>query len=211
MRPALSAGFRKGGHVEDGTGVQVHLSLLLFSLYLSFDAARLFGRPWRELRERNLGVSVHDGSVWLDLWTGDGDWHRNRPWHRNTVCLNVTDWVIGRPRCVMTKGPKCPVLVPMPEGCYEATCTEERWVWTYRFGFKRERVAYWVEIPNGIPFQGKGENSWDCGDDGLFGAGSDGSPEKAVGHVVATVLRSRKRYGNVSRLRGVEPVMAPRG
>jgi hypothetical protein len=62
-----------------------------------------------------------------------------------------------------------------------------------------------LDIPGGIPHNGKGENSWDCGDDGLWGCGGD-TVEEAIGHAVSSVLRSRRRYGHDSHGTGREPV-----
>ena len=43
-----------------------------------------------------------------------------------------------------------------------------------------------LNIPTGIPHEGKGTASWNCGEDGLFGCGCSGdSIEKAIGHTVA--------------------------
>jgi hypothetical protein len=60
-----------------------------------------------------------------------------------------------------------------------------------------------VEIPGGIPFNGKGENSWDCGTDGLFGSSFpidvlEGSVSKCIGKVVENVMDSRFKYGTPS-------------
>ena len=209
-RPGLAVGFRKGGHVDDGTGVQVHLALLLFSIYMTFNTARFCGQPYRELRQRELSATWHDGTIQLNLWTGGGVRVRARPWHRNCVILNVREWFTGRPEYSQTKGDPLDIVIPMPEGCYAATATPVVRVWRNRFG-KTVSESWDVSIPSGIPFQGKGENSWDCGDDGLYGTGGSGTLEEVIGEVVASVLTSRKRYGNVSRLRDTSPVMAPAG
>ena len=207
--PRLCVGFEKGGHVEDGSGFCFRLALLAFSLYLSFDCARLFGRPYREPRNRKLDMSWHDGSLWLELWTADDDWISDRPWHRNTVALHVKDWIIGRQRCEHTEGEPFDIVIPMPEGCYAAVATPEKRTWTRsRWPWPIVREGFDIRIPAGIPFQGKGENSWDCGEDGLYGTGGGPTIEDAIGGVVTSVLKSRRRYGNVSRLEGRKPVMA---
>jgi hypothetical protein len=101
------------------------------------------------------------------------------------------------------------VVVPMPEGRYEArvermtvTVRRRRWPWPLerwtRFTFEEFRGG---PLPfaegKAIPYPGKGENAWDCGMDGCFGfsaaAGKD-LPE-AVGSLVASVLSSRERRG----------------
>lgn len=193
MRPGLAVGIEKGGY--DNNRIQAHLSLFLFTIYLSRSFRRCF-------EDRELSVSWHDGSLWLKLWCDD-EYHSRRPWHRNTVCLHVVQWFTGRPRCETVEGEYVPCVVPMPEGAYRARAKPETRTWTYRFGVKRVRESWWLDVEDrgGIPFQGKGENSWDCGDDGLCGIGGD-TLEKAIGNAVASALKSRRRYGHTSETRG---------
>ena len=59
------------------------------------------------------------------------------------------------------------------------------------------------------PFEGKGENGWDCGEDGLYGCGSNGaSIEHAIGTTVEKVLDTRRRRGGRHQHRELEPVIA---
>lgn len=53
--------------------------------------------------------------------------------------------------------------------------------------------------PKGVPYEGKGENSWDCGEDGIFGIGTDKPSYPAlIARVVEHVLSQRKkRDGNM--------------
>lgn len=99
--------------------------------------------------------------------------------------------------------------IPMPEGVYPAEWKRERFVSRYvgRLGKLRDRLvgprigdpSYWISIPGGIPVQGKGENSWDCGMDGIFGTGGP-TLETAIGNVVAAATRGRQRYGGPHNL-----------
>ena len=92
------------------------------------------------------------------------------------------------------------VVVPMPEGAYpatvklfESTWKRPRWPWPLR------ETRSQVEIEQGIPHEGKGENSWDCGKDACFGMTCGASTvEGAIGMVITSVLRDRRRYdGNM--------------
>jgi len=59
-----------------------------------------------------------------------------------------------------------------------------------------------LEVPQPPQFSGKGESSWDCGDDGIYGMGSrETSPAKTVGEYIKRVLENRERYGMPSELR----------
>jgi hypothetical protein len=47
-----------------------------------------------------------------------------------------------------------------------------------------------------VPFPGKGENSWDCGEDATHGYyGPAASIEDAVGNLVTSTLKRRRKYG----------------
>jgi hypothetical protein len=190
-RPRFAVGIEKGGY--DNNRIQFHLSLFLFTLYVSRSFQRCF-------EDRELSIDWHHGSLWLKLWCDD-EYHSKRPWHRNTVCLHVVQWFTGDPKFKIEKGEPVPFVVPMPEGCYPAEATPETLTWTYRFGFKRVRDSWSLNIPKGIPFEGKGENSWDCGADALHGTGGD-TLEKAIGNAVASVLEYRRRYGETEETRG---------
>ena len=94
------------------------------------------------------------------------------------------------------------VKIPMPEGQYDGHVKLLRSVW------KRPRLPFTskvhhgarIDIPDGIPFEGKGENSWDCGEDGLFGCGADRATyEAAIARAVEITLESRrKNNGNIA-------------
>ena len=89
-----------------------------------------------------------------------------------------------------------PVVIPMPEGIYHGTAKIELATWKRPLWFAKTQISTSIDCPKGIPFAGKGENSWDCGDDGLFGWGAEGDVvEHAIAHGVEIVLTNRRRYG----------------
>ena len=199
--PRLAIGFSLGGY--DDTRVSCHLCLLAFSIYISFDTARF-------MPSVQFSAAWFGGNIQLHLFTTDEDWIRDRPWHRNCVTIRVKEWFTGCARYECINGEPFSILIPMPEGCYAGTAAKCRSTWTYRLGFKTVQEGYEFHIPNGgIPFSGKGENSWDCGDDGLCGKFSSGTVEDGIGNVVASVLNSRRRYGSATHLRNIDPVFAP--
>ncbi len=197
-------------HVDvDDDGWTWALALPPLAVYLSFDGfpawkpRRKCIATWDNNREfwltdqRTCGVTIHDWSVWIKPWSKTMEWANADPWWVRGVTLNIPDLILGRSRCeteVLRDG--IPVTIPMPEGIYSAFAKIERRTWKRPRWFAHSRVSTWIDIPKGIPFQGKGENSWDCGDDGLFGTGADGdSIPVAVTKVRESVLRSRRRYG----------------
>ena len=125
------------------------------------------GRAWRELR-RNQQIILFRG-----------------------------DWILGRAkytREILEEG--IPVTVKVGQWAgdeYKGTAHKDRTTWKRRFSTK-VRVDYDIDMAQGIPFPGKGENSWDCGDDAYYGFGGT-TIEGAVEHIIKDTIRERKRHG----------------
>lgn len=171
---------------------------LWFAIYVSFRDREEFGGSWE--------MSWHDGAIWLEHpWVRQMEWRSVDPWWRKVICLHVVDWILGSWKHTCTKGEPFEVFIPMPEGSYRATATLEARVWRRRFGITKRSDGVWLDLPGCIPHSGKGENSWDCGDDGLCGTGGD-TVEEAIGSAVASVLKSRRRHGHDSKGTGRDPL-----
>lgn len=192
----------------DDEGWSWALALPPFALYLGFDGfpawkpMRLCVATWDNNREfmltdqREASVSVHDWTIRMTPWGRSMEWAAKDPWWVRGVSLNLTDVVLGKSRYVCEQiGQSFPVSIPMPEGDYPAVFQRQRQTWKRPRWFAHTRESFDITIPKGIPFAGKGENAYDCDDDGLYGMGAEGTVEDAVAAVRATVLRSRKRYG----------------
>lgn len=110
------------------------------------------------------------------------------------------DTFFGRPVYAEQLVESRDVLIPMPEGPYPAraelklaTWRRPRWP---RWPLRIERMRCHIEVPIGIPHEGKGENSWDCGEDGIWGQTAQAqSIEEGVANLVESSLRNRRRYG----------------
>ena len=131
----------------------------------------------------------------------DDQWSKGQPWWWS--------WSLGRQQvfgptdCTTTVTGTGDTVVPMPEGTYPATWTQEQREWRHRrpIGTWRDRLLgvrtrtnVRLDISGGIPHEGKGENGWDCGMDGLFGCGG-ATVADAVANAVRSVTRDRERYG----------------
>lgn len=194
----------------DDEGWNLSLKLPPFSLYLSLEGMGLW-RPrkkciatWDGDREfwltdrREFSFSIYDWSIRLSIWERWGEWRKVDPWWIRGVHLDLRDMVLGKQTCKTEElASEIPCQVPMPEATYRAVAKIERTTWRRKRWFARTRTSAWLDIPKGIPHAGKGENSWDCGDDGLFGIGGD-TIDDAVKRARETVLKSRKQYGNAS-------------
>lgn len=162
---------------------------------------RLGGHPGSERYTDFTVVSirVHDWAIWWSVLKFDWGWSSSMPW-----------WVdgslhpgrlLGRHIYEMEVLEQRQVLVPMPEGPYPAEAElrigirgRRLWPWKHR------TKEYELTLKQGIPFSGKGENSWDCGEDAVFGrSGPAESIEAAVGALVGDLLDTRRRRGDPER------------
>lgn len=145
---------------------------------------------------RECKVAIFDYALWITPWGRSMEWRKSDPWWVRGVTIRpaklLGPW-IGEHEDIAA----VPVTIPMPEGTYYGVATVQRWVRGRKYWFKRRTQEVWLEISKGIPHAGKGENSWDCGDDGLFGIGGL-SIDDAIERAQASVLKDRSRYGHAS-------------
>lgn len=192
-----------GGDAGRDCGFTVSIPFLL-TLYVTLEQAfakRLFQWSVDQGESRSIGCYFHEWAFWYTIWVSPmASWSRSFPWCRwwRQGSIHFDDLFLGRTKCTRELlSDKIPIAIPMPEGNYAATAQHERMTWKRPRWFAMTRIYTNVDVPGGgVPFSGKGENSWDCGDDGLCGYSVEGmSLAKAIGHGVESVLESRKRYG----------------
>ena len=171
-------------------------------------------RVTREKRE--IGVSVHDGILWWRAWSDPDSWSSRTPRWRDGN-FHFVDFVLGKPKHASVTIEETHALVPMPEGTYRATVklTEDTWS-RARGRTTRVRRAH-VEMLDPIPFSGKGESDYDLNDDAVYGSTFPArTVEEAVGHMVQSVLETRRKRGDEPlwtgpRPRAVDAVTADEG
>ncbi len=160
-------------------------------------SARLLGS--RALDGRTTNVAFFDGLLMWKLWAKEHEWSSTTPRWRDGS-WNPMDAFFGRAVHTEEELDVVPVEVPMPEGVYLGTCTLKREAWT-RPGlwfFPRFVTRGHIEMKDGhgVPHPGKGESSYDCGEDATSGLTCPAeSVAEAVGKLVASVLGSRERHG----------------
>lgn len=147
---------------------------------------------------RDFSLSFHDHAVWWNVGADDMGWSSKTPrWRDGSWHPLGRNCRQGKPELLEERE----VLVPMPERSYRAVARLERTRW----GFDKlprlfDRVDYHVNLKmldgEQVPFPGKGESDYDCGEDAAFGMSAPGRTiEDGVGELVASVLRSRHRHG----------------
>lgn len=186
---------------NDEHNLQLHLALPPFNLFVSL-ASPLLSRfaKWAlrgSYEGRQTGLKIHDWTLWWECWANSDCWSSRDPkWMRWT--WHPLDTFFGRTNHTEREVAKMETLVQMPEKAYPCTVVMKDEAW------KRPRLPWashrttraHIDIPGGIPFPGKGENSWDCGEDATYGMTCPArTVEEGVAKVTASVLRDRTRYG----------------
>lgn len=194
---------RKNEHCKIGLSVGTDHGFVLGgvamprgSLFLGLDGvARKFCSDYDWY---SLDVSFSDWMVHANLWSNTSEWHSDVPWWKQRqFSVDLADVFLGKVEYAERTISEEETVVPMPEGTYPAAVRIFESVWRRPRWFVLRMVRADVNLnDNPIPFPGKGENSWDCGEDGTRGMTCPATTvEDAVAVVVRSVLRSRRRHG----------------
>jgi hypothetical protein len=213
LQPRAGAGITLGGGDSDAE-IGLFLSTPLCSLYLNVDGIprRFFEAvlPYRlhtftqrghertvKITEaREIRVDCHNGAIWWSLWHSVRDWHNGTPRWRNGS-FSPLDFLLGRHKYSRVELSRRREQIPFPEAIYDAeiVLTEDTWR-RPRWPFPRRIKRAHVEVERGVPVPGKGENSWDCGEDARFSLTTPArNTEEAIVKFVASVYGDRVRYG----------------
>jgi hypothetical protein len=190
------------GHGDSGKGVMLHVSFpWLLNVYLICENLLPTKRFSGHNDAREIGVSWFGSTIKFHIWSrgGFGDWCSKDPWYLHGFSLDLDRLWNGRRNYKETDvQPVKQIVIPMPEGTYAATLKLYTGEWKSRWGTKRIKRAE-VEVPGGVPVPGKGENSWDCGEDAILSSTSPAANEwEAIGNFVESVMNSRCRHGGGS-------------
>lgn len=177
--------------------VNFGIACLLFAVWFGWDR-------FKRCERREFRVAFEDGAARFSLWHNPHDWNSRDPWWMQTYSFHFADFFMGRQKHTKETIETRDVLIPMPEGSYPATVEFVRAKWKRPRWFALVKTCADVKMDRGIPFEGKGENSWDCGEDAMNSMWTPAaSIEDAIGKVVASVMKDRRRYGTPSRLQSV--------
>jgi hypothetical protein len=219
VKPRASAGlgFEIGG--DSNHEVLLSLDLGLARFYLSVDSPYLrpilrriqpghwfdlskLAEPYRK-NERHwlpdpveVAVRWHDGGLWWSFWQHPHEWSSRTPKWRSGH-FDPIDQLLGRHVYSSLELSTETVEVPMPEKTYAGTVKLTLDTWKRpRWPFGRSLPRATIEVADGVPHPGKGENSWDCDEDATYSLTCAArTAEQAVAKLVESVLDSRRRYG----------------
>jgi hypothetical protein len=184
------------GHGDGDDGIMFHAAIpWLFSVFISIDS--IFGKTFHYPNEsRETGISFHDGTFYFYPFAKVMSWSTKDSWYSKYHAFNLYETAFGRDKYSEEQiTPWEPIVVAMPEGKYGGKLRLFTSVWKNRIRTKRIRRAD-IEMETGVPFPGKGENSWDCGEDCTYGLTCPANePEEAIASLIKSVLRNRRVYG----------------
>ena len=189
------------------------LSLWFFSFHWHVDNHKLeswirhkIKRPGETYGNgRAIGVTVHNWAIWVNLWQDPMETRSSDPkwWAFN---IDIQKLLIGKAKYTEEVLSQGNTDVIMPENRYPAKFSIIRQTWTYtRWFFAKQRDFMKLEMEGkGIPIPGKGENSYDCGDDAIRGASTpvdfdhpNFTLKYALEDFAFSVLRTRAKYASL--------------
>lgn len=180
--------------------IDLHVGLGLVQAYAALTFRRS-GRRDIRLHPFRFEWSLYwmDHALWFSADGGKYDHSRcgeRLHWRWNS--RKLTDLVLGKKVYNTTEVKRCRSVVPLPEGgmpC-EIVWTEATWKRPRWKELKILRAEVTPDTPIGFP--GKGDNSWDCGDDAVWsitGRVKATTEHEAVLMVTKSVLSNRELYG----------------
>ncbi len=180
----------------------------VISLYFGFESFRWLDALARWLRPRladdcrwyegrELSFAIHSAALWWRVWSSPDSWSSSTPRWRDGS-FHLWDFLVGRTRYGSKVLSTTEVVISMPERSYPARVElklawHQRARWFTRY-FTTAEVTVLEE--GGLPIPGKGENSWDCGEDAIFSLSCPASTvEGAIAALTESALNSRRRHG----------------
>jgi hypothetical protein len=138
---------------------------------------------------------------------------REHPGFEVKIRIRLRDYLWGRTKYTVQTVKEKQVEIPLDGRTYPATwkLTTATWKRPRAFWVSHRRTSSELDVPHPPAFSGKGENSWDCGDDGIFGLTSNATTEAgAIGDYIKAVLRNRERYGEAGDPDAFQPTAVTR-
>lgn len=217
VRGSRWADIRIGGHEGTAVGISGGLG---WGCWLTFEMPYKWAR-WIRLpySTREIGLNYYGGYGRLMFWHDPMGTHWFSGGKPNAIKrtlangdLKVWDnaWILGREKYaqVSASEPRR-ILVPInewPGDEWPYDVHIETVSWTNRFRTKRR--TYWeFKAVDGVSYNqraGKGENSWDLDDDGIYGCSFEYTGQELpqlVEEVKQRIFKDRRRYGQPSAAR----------
>lgn len=189
---------------EDESAISVSVNAILFSFYLTFEHWKLekwLSNATKRKDEqygngRSIGFHWTEDTLFVSIWEDPMEWRAVDPlWMHFTIC--PADIVFGRRKYAHKPLDHEKRTLTMPEGGYpvEIELAEDSWK-RPRWPWARKILRANIECAGGVPVPGKGENSWDQGQDAIYSLTCEAkSFQDALSKLHASVMNSRERHG----------------
>lgn len=177
---------------------------LLGSLYLSVRnfhlLKRLPGVKWVYedfgSGQRQIGFFFMEGCLFWRIWR-----HPNFSSARDKLdsSLDFPDLILGRAKYSETPKQEFETFVALPEGKYPAKVELYLSMWKRpRWPAPKVVARANIDVPNGVPIPGKGENSWDMDDNLVYESTVPAfAVEQALEQFQNSVIKQREKYDGI--------------
>ena len=162
---------------------------------------------FRHPREcRRTGISVFDGRMWIYPFAKINSVFNSDPWYSHSHCFYPYGFLFGSSKHSEDNSSEWKqIVIAFPEGKYKGKLRTYDAIWKNRFFTKRIPMIE-IKMEEGIPFPGKGENSWDLDESATYGLTIQGTmPEEGISSMVKYVLRNRRKYGTYEKMSNYIP------
>jgi hypothetical protein len=160
--------------------------------------------------EKEISIQFHNSALWWCFWKDD-DYSFHKSWRKGV--FNFNDFFKGKHDCIWNELERKQFVLPFFEGNYNVEVVRKQRVDTWQRWFTKKSISFEVlagYYENGtfkakpIPVEGKGENSWDCDEDGTYSMSFAGQPYNkqnkncydAALYFWNSMMQSRERYGH---------------
>lgn len=184
------------GDSQRDVGFSLHLGFAHLYLTLERFLDEKYGYP-RHSWAHKTGIALFDNHIQVKLHHAGADCFSCKGWKGWHWSDFVSDLIFGSAeyseRVLLDQAGS----VSMPEGDYPVSVKLVESVWRRpRRPWPAKMRRAKIECEKGIPHPGKGENSWDCGEDATYGLVCPAeSVDEALIVLREVVTRSRERYG----------------
>lgn len=169
----------------------------LFYFYFKVKGPKLNTRNEMDV----VDLSFHNASLHWKFWTEYGVWKSSTPKYQQGS-FDFQDFFLGK-SVHLEKGIWYGwATLRLPEGCYQASVKTWTSEWRRPRWYTKRLQRIEFSIKGGIPVEGKGENSWDCGMDAVFSScfPMKGLVEDAANELVNSMMQQRDRRGGTYTL-----------
>ena len=186
-----------------------NIGLGLFSIYFSLHIPFIYSRIaphfnwWNTWKSYNTGINIHDWTIWVRLWHNEDYDQLKRSWSLNLERLFLGNTTYSNQEICSSY-----FELKLPERLYIGTAKLSRVNWVRdRFPWlKKSIIRCELNVPEGIPIPGKGENDWDLEDDKSYSFSSEltGSIEDSINKWIDYTISRRLKHGGEDWINSLE-------